>query len=449
MIGDILDIARIESGRLSLSPKRANLRELVESVARVFEGLARQKRLTLILDIDSSINCDVLVDALRFKQILSNLVSNAIKFTEEGSITVSISGRLVDNSLLHVHLSVKDTGVGISPADQQHLFRPFAQVQRNLQRTEGTGLGLVICRSLCEMMGGRVTMSSAVGRGTLIDVELHLQVLERVYIPQVPALPSAKQRYCLQVLVVDDHQINRRVLHEQLKFLGHDVCEAEDGQRAFERWREQPFDVVITDCHMPVMNGVELTRAIRRTEREEALEATVVLGLTADAQQEEIEQCINAGMNDCLIKPISLDELDAKLLALPHNDDADSECLQVGGPAEPASLQLIDLGPLGLLLNSDPVKFREILDELISNNRRDCQSLRVLLDEGDIDKLGELIHRIKGAARVVKGEQLVEACRRLEVACTTPQTRPASVAQAVREVEQAINDLERALEAFE
>lgn len=449
LIGDILDIARIESGRLSLSPKRANLRELVESVARVFEGLARQKRLSLILDIDSSINCDVLVDALRFKQILSNLVSNAIKFTEEGSITVSISGHLVENSALNVYLSVKDTGVGVSPADQQHLFRPFAQVQRNLQRTEGTGLGLVICRSLCEMMGGQLTMSSAVGRGTLIDVELHLQVLDRVYVPQVPILPSSKQRYCLQVLVVDDHQVNRQVLHQQLKFLGHDVYEAEDGQRAFERWREQPVDVVITDCHMPVMNGVDLARTIRRHEREEALEPTVLIGLTADAQPEEVEQCINAGMNDCLIKPISLDELDAKLLALAHNDEANSECPRVAVPAEPASLQLIDLGPLELLLNSDPVKFREILDELIRNNRRDCQSLRTLLDESETDKLSELIHRIKGAARVVKGEQLVEACRRFEIACAAPQASSGQLAQAVQEVEQAINDLERALEAVE
>ncbi|VFT38234.1 two-component sensor [Pseudomonas aeruginosa] len=212
LIGDILDIARIESGRLSLSPKRANLRELVESVARVFEGLARQKRLSLVLEIDSSINGDVLLDAMRFKQILSNLVSNAIKFTDEGSIRIRIDGRQVEPSLLQVNLCVEDTGIGISLGDQQQLFRPFAQVNRNLQNTEGTGLGLVISRSLCEMMGGRLVMSSELGQGTRIDVELRLQVLEPI-VESVRAIPLGnRQARRLQVLVVDDHAVNRQIL---------------------------------------------------------------------------------------------------------------------------------------------------------------------------------------------------------------------------------------------
>lgn len=448
LIGDILDIARIESGRLSLSPKRANLRELVESVARVFEGLARQKRLNLVLDIDSSINCDVLVDALRFKQILSNLVSNAIKFTEEGSIKISIFGRLVDSSLLNVHLSVKDTGVGVSPADQQRLFRPFAQAQRNVQQTEGTGLGLVICRSLCEMMGGRVTMSSALGRGTVIDVELHLQVLERLSLTQAPVVSVAQQRYCLQVLVVDDNQVNRQVLHQQLKFLGHDVHEAEDGQRALECWVRQPFDIVITDCHMPVMNGVDLTRAIRRYEQEQQLGLTVIIGLTADAQPEELELCINAGMNDCLIKPIGLDELDARLLAVHQDRNIEFEYSALAAPVmAPVGPSLVDLRPLELLINSDAAKLQEILEELIHNNRRDCQSLRLLLNEGHADKMSELAHRIKGAARVVRAEQLIESCRRLESVCTDPHALVEELSQAVGEVESTMMALEHVLEA--
>lgn len=452
LIGDILDIARIESGRLSLSPKRANLRELVESVARVFEGLARQKRLNLILDIDSSINCDVLIDALRFKQILSNLLSNAIKFTEEGSIKISISGHLVNGSLLNVNLCVEDTGVGISPSDQQRLFRPFVQAQRNVQHAEGTGLGLVICRSLCEMMGGKVTLTSTLGRGTRIDVEMRLQVLEHIDVPQVPALIQARPRYQLQVLVVDDHRINRQVLREQLSFLGHEVREAENGQVAFERWSEYPFDIVITDCHMPVMNGADFTRAVRSTEHERGLEATVIIGLTADAQPEEIDLCLQAGMNDCLIKPLGLDELDARLLALQPGYESDTPEL-VHLPSEPLmlvpeTLRLVDLGPLELLISSEPVKFRQILDELINNNRKDCQALKALLQQGDTDKLSQLAHRIKGAAKVVKGEQLVERCRQLETACLDPQVSFAQLEHAVAQVEAAIGALEEALQSL-
>jgi two-component system sensor histidine kinase EvgS len=453
LIGDILDIARIESGRLSLSPKRANLRELVESVARVFEGLARQKRLNLILDIDSSINCDVLVDALRFKQILSNLISNAIKFTEEGSIKVSIAGLQVNASLLNVHLSVEDTGVGISLADQQRLFTPFVQAQRNVQQTEGTGLGLVICRSLCEMMGGRVVLTSTLGRGTRVDVEMRLQVLEYIATRHVPGLIPARPRQRLQVLIVDDHRINRQVLHEQLNFLGHDVSEAENGQVAYERWRNQPFDIIITDCHMPVMSGVDLARAIRKAEQARGGEASVIIGLTADAQPEEIELCIQAGMNECLIKPLGLDDLDARLLALGPEAAFDTVVLEHCPPAPllapTESKKLLDLGPLELLISSEPVKFRQILDELIHNNRKDCKTLHTLLGERDTDRLREYAHRIKGAARVVKGEQLVECCQRLEVVCADPQVTFGQMADAVGKIETAIDELEQALLAFQ
>ena len=453
LIGDILDIARIESGRLSLSPKRANLRELVESVARVFEGLARQKRLELILEIDSNINCDVLVDALRFKQILSNLVSNAIKFTEEGWVKVSISGLLVNGNQLNVDLCIEDTGVGISPADQQRLFRPFVQAQRNVQQAGGTGLGLVICRSLCEMMGGRVVLTSTLGRGTRIDVQMRLQVLEQVEVPQGTALVQSRPRYRLQVLVVDDHRVNRQVLHEQLSFLGHDAFEAENGQVAYERWREQPFDIIITDCHMPVMTGAELTRLIRKTERERGSEASVIIGLTADAQPEEIELCIQAGMNDCLIKPLGLDELDARLLTLQPDAPFDAVELEHRQSEPfilmPETMRLFDLGPLELLISNEPVKFRQILDELINSNRKDCQALRALLQEKDTDKLSQRAHRIKGAARVVKGDQLVECCKQLEAVCLDPQATLEQLEVSVTRVEAAISALEQALILFQ
>ncbi|MGL5999006.1 MAG: transporter substrate-binding domain-containing protein [Pseudomonas proteolytica] len=452
LIGDILDIARIESGRLSLSPKRANLRVLVESVARVFEGLARQKRLNLFLDIDSSINCDVLVDALRFKQILTNLISNAIKFTEEGSIKISIAGLLDQASLLNVHLSVEDTGVGISPADQQRLFTPFVQVQRNVQQTEGTGLGLVICRSLCEMMGGKVLLTSTLGRGTRIDIEMRLQVLENIVVRQEPTLIQAGPRHRLQVLIVDDHRINRQVLHEQLSFLGHEVSEAENGQVAYERWNEQLFDIIITDCHMPVMTGADLARAIRKAERERGEEALVIIGLTADAQPEEIEMCLLAGMNECLIKPLGLDELDERLLALGPEAKFDPVPLEYCPPrqliAPLEGKRLLDLEPLKLLISSEPIKFRQILDELIHNNRKDCEILNTLLEKRDTDNMSELAHRIKGAARVVKAELLVESCQHLEAVCLDPQAAFWQLEAAVREIEAAICKLEQALLAL-
>ncbi|WP_404942161.1 transporter substrate-binding domain-containing protein [Pseudomonas danubii] len=445
LIGDILDIARIESGRLSLSPKRANLRELVESVARVFEGLARQKCLSLILEIDSSINGDVLVDGMRFKQILSNLVSNAIKFTEAGFIKVTISGELVENAVQRVELSVEDSGIGISPSNQQRLFQPFAQVERNVQNIEGTGLGLVICRSLCEMMGGQVSMSSTLGHGTRVDVALRLQVLERTATSERP--PQVKRRYThrLQILVVDDHPVNRQVLQQQLCFLGHDVFEAENGLEALHLWREQDFDVIITDCHMPIMNGAEMSRTIRQDERDKACEPMMIIGLTADAQQEEVERCIQAGMNDCLIKPISLDELEERLLAMGQADESERENLIPTKPTSPRSPRVFDLESLHTLVGSEPTMLHHILSELLSNNRMDMQSLDTLLQEQATAELAELAHRIKGAARVVKGEELVESCRQLEDACLSPDLSLNMIKECVEQVKQAIITLEQRL----
>lgn len=445
LIGDILDIARIESGRLSLSPKRANLRELVESVARVFEGLARQKQLSLILEIDSSINGDVLVDGMRFKQILSNLVSNAIKFTEAGFIKVTISGDLLENSLLQVKLCVEDSGIGISPSDQQRLFQPFSQVQRNVQNTEGTGLGLVICRSLCEMMGGRVEMNSALGRGTRVDIELRLQVLERVLGHQRPPQDKKRHMYRQQILVVDDHSVNLQVLRQQLGFLGHDVVEAQNGEQALHLWRAQDFDMIITDCHMPIMSGAELARAIRREEREQANEPIMIIGLTADAQPEEVERCIQAGMNDCLIKPISLDELEERLLSVEEIDDEIQELAPPPKEACAHSPRVFDLESLQTLVGSEPAMLQHILNELLSNNHTDQLTLESLLQKQATAELAELAHRIKGAARVVKGEQLVESCRQLEDACRSPELSMPQVSESVAQVIQTMETLERHL----
>ncbi|HHZ9057473.1 TPA: transporter substrate-binding domain-containing protein [Pseudomonas aeruginosa] len=444
LIGDILDIARIESGRLSLSPRRANIRDLVESVARVFEGLARQKRLNLVLDIDSSINCDVLIDAMRFKQIFSNLISNAIKFTDRGAIRVSIFGYQEDESSLRVSLIVEDTGVGISMADQKRLFKPFAQVDRNVQKAEGAGLGLVICRSLCEMMGGRIFLNSTLGQGTRVCVEVRFQILEKLDDPQVLHLEQIKPRARLQILVVDDHSINRQVLREQLEFLGHDVYEAENGQVAYQLWIGQPFDVVITDCHMPVMNGIDLARDIRRAEQALGQKSTVVIGLTADAQQEEIEQCTQAGMNICLIKPLGLDDLDAHLLAL--QPDAPLVRLDVGGstPITPAEEKTyLDLSSLEALFGSGSSNIQKIIEEFFDSNRKDCQILWDLLAKGDREYLADRVHRINGAAKVFKADLLVESCQKLETVLDDLQASHDDVREAVRQVEAAMEALEQ------
>ena len=265
LIGDILDIARIESGRLSLAPERANLRELVESVVRIFEGLARQKHLQLTLDLDATVNREVLVDPLRFKQIASNLLSNAIKFTQEGHVRLRVSAEpSADDERLAICLRVEDTGSGISQEDQQRLFSPFSQASNHGQSARGgSGLGLMISRTLSEMMGGSLVLNSVLGQGTQVEMRASLPTLATLSPQPIVEPAPLLESQALKVLVIDDYPANRLLLSQQLHYLGHRVVDAVDGAHGLRAWRAEHFDAVITDCNMPLMNGYELARAIR------------------------------------------------------------------------------------------------------------------------------------------------------------------------------------------
>ena len=427
LIGDILDIARIESGRLNLSPERVNLRNLAHSVIRVFDGLARQKNLTLALQFHSRGDApDVLIDPLRFKQILTNLVSNAIKFTRQGQVTLAINllpASTPDHTELQ--LSVQDTGIGISDRDQARLFEPFAQAENSGQLAlNGAGLGLLICRSLCEMMGGTLELSSQVNVGTLVGIKLRLPTLP-------PCLSSAAHEpvinpaaHRLNVLVVDDHPANRLLMCQQLGYLGHRFTTEHDGAAGFKTWKEGTFDLVIADCNMPVMNGYDLTRAIRQYEQASQQRPCTVLGFTANAQPEERQRCAMAGMDDCLFKPISLTLLSQHLAALVPLDTGN---------------EAFNLESLNALSGGDNERKQRLLEELLRSNGQDLKALMHLPANGDLKPFADIAHRIKGAARIVGAAQLIKHCEILEHAS------PSNLIQARNDVQAAMQALEQVL----
>jgi len=436
LIGDILDIARIESGRLSLSPERANLRQLVESVVRVFDGLARQKSLTLALDLDASINTDVLIDPMRFKQILSNLISNAIKFTEQGQIKISLQSE--DGAApqqLRVHVTIHDSGIGISQEDQQRLFEPFAQVDNSgqLART-GAGLGLVICRSLCEMMGGTLTLDSQPGHGTRIDMTLDLTTLEGLEVSGPPRESTPHTLRPLNILIVDDHPANRLLLFEQLCFLGHHCEMAVNGAQGLQRWRNGDFDLVIADCNMPVMNGYDLTRGIRDQERDDSRAHCTVLGFTANAQAEEIQRCREAGMDDCLFKPISLTALNDRL----------SKVSPLAHPAPAQDPEAFAPDSITALTGGREGMSRRLIEQLIVSNVDDRQELAALMPEGNRQLLRDIGHKIRGAARIISARHVIQMCEALEHACDEGASDQVIVAR-VTAVDSALQKLEHAL----
>jgi len=428
LIGDILDIARIESGHLSLAPERANLRGLTESVCRVFEGLARQKSLDWRVELDEHSDCDVLIDPTRFKQVLSNLLSNAIKFTEEGEVSLTLRVTPGVPGHLTVSVDVEDSGIGISAADCQRLFSPFIQASNSPHSGRGgSGLGLVISRSLIEMMGGRLQLHSDPGWGTQVEFSLDL--------PALPAQPfndlSPNELHAptrpLTILVVDDYPANRLLLSRQLAYLGHQVLEAQEGAQGLELWRTHTFDVLITDCNMPVLSGYELAMAIRSQEKAQGLPATLILGFTANAQPEEIQRCLEAGMDDCLFKPILLGDWSAWLAAR--------------FPGEAVSE--IDLSGLEQYVGSDRTLIERLVHDLAVTNREDRQRLLTAHAEGNRQALQEVAHRIKGGARMVRALRVIECCEQLEQACA--EGRGALIDEAVERLQQTMTRLDKSL----
>lgn len=404
LIGDILDISRIESGHITLQPVPTNLVELLRATVRVFEGNARAKGLHLHSELPTA-PVWVLADPLRLKQVLSNLISNAIKFTERGEVQASLLlPSPSDTDSLAVELTVRDTGIGISPADQARLFNAFVQADGPRAR-QGAGLGLVISRTLAELMGGTLNLQSVEGVGTKVQVSLQLPACSAPGQAEQhdPALENSSGP--LNILVVDDYPANLLLLERQLHSLGHRVTLAENGEIALARWQAARFDLVITDCSMPVMDGHELTRRIRSLERERGLAACHILGVTANAQAEERARCLASGMDECLFKPIGLRTLKTHL---PHAQPRQQP------PARRASG--FNLGELRHLTQDDEQLTRHLLEQLSQSVSEDLGTLRALAADAPDEAVRALAHRIKGGAKMLKVRTLVKDCEAIEQA---------------------------------
>lgn len=415
LIGDILDIASIESGQLSLTPKYANLRDLLMSIVRIFDGPATQKSLQLIARIEPSVDQGVLIDPMRFKQVLANMLSNAIKFTAQGAVHLSANAILHETErTMTLEVKVQDSGIGISTADQQRLFKPFSQIKNPYQSSgKGSGLGLVISRTLIEMMGGTLELISQELMGTLITIRINLpledppQTDTLLSQPQaVDVLPADSQ---LNILIVDDYMANRILLSRQLTYLGHHVSEASDGLEALAQWNETPFDVIITDCNMPNMDGYELARNIRRQEQQRNEPACLLLGFTANAVPEERQHCLDAGMDDCLFKPISLNNLHDRLRALNNENTDEFDTGELSTNQLRSHLMFLTVG--------DKTALEALWSELELSTTNNLLELQKLIDLRDRQALAKLAHQVKGSALFLKFEALIISCTNMEAAC--------------------------------
>ena len=431
LIGDILDIVRIESGHLSLAPEVVDLAVLVESVGRIFDGQARQKGLALEVTIDPAARCHALLDPLRFKQVLSNLVSNAIKFTEHGQVRICAS--LLDDGAstpAMLTLEVRDSGIGIPADDLQRLFNPFIQANPHSQGARaGTGLGLAICRNLCEMMGGSLSIKSLEDVGTQVRMKMPLQRVESAVqpapLPEHLGVPDPR----LKVLVIDDHPANLQLMAQQLGYLGLEHASAPDGREGLAIWRAGNFDVLVLDCNMPHMNGYQLATAVRAEERHGKRQRCTILGYTANAQPEVHRKCLSAGMDDCLLKPISLSTLSQRLAGIRPRRQLRPR------------RSLYRLDGLAAVVGPDPVARRRFLLALQQSLQADLTSLMALNPEQDSGAIANQAHKVLSAARMLEAPCLMAACEALEandLSTTQLRLRRQALARHMCRVERAL-----------
>ncbi len=323
ILNDVLDFSKIESGRLDLEKIPFEVSRAIDDVVTLFSGKASAKGLDLRVKVEPNVPRRVLGDVTRVRQIISNLLSNAVKFTERGEVVVEVTRlplEFAGDSQARLQFSIRDTGPGLAPVAQSLLFQPFTQADASTSRKfGGTGLGLAICRRLAQLMGGDAWVNSTVGQGSTFSFSILAEIVDAPLASPVPA-PRAPQPVQpivpiggdgLRILLVEDNLVNQKVALTMLKRLGHGADVANHGGEGLAAVRARDYDIVLMDWHMPEMNGLEATLAIRR-ELPPGRQPWIV-GLTANAMTGDREKCIQAGMDDYITKPLRKEELSGAL----------------------------------------------------------------------------------------------------------------------------------------
>ena len=312
LIDDVLDLSRIEAGRLALNPSSVDLRALAAEALDLVQMGARGKPVTLESSISTRLPARVRADPLRLRQLFLNLLQNGLKFTDQGTVRLTLDVLDERDEHIMLRISVQDTGIGIAEVHLDSIFGAFTQVDASSTRRHGgSGLGLAIVKELAELMGGEVQVRSRIGEGSHFWVDLGLQKLAEP-VAVVASASDADEERSVAVLVAEDDLVNQMVIEEMLKLLGCEVDVVADGEAAWRAVAEGRYDLVFMDCHMPVMDGYEAARRIRRDEQRSGRRVTIV-ALTADALDSDRERCLAAGMDAFMTKPVSSSQLSATI----------------------------------------------------------------------------------------------------------------------------------------
>ncbi|MGH8325454.1 MAG: ATP-binding protein, partial [Steroidobacteraceae bacterium] len=448
VLNDILDFSKIEAGKLEIEQVEMSVRECLENVGAMLAVQAAAKNLELVVDADPSVPRLVLGDPHRLRQILTNLVGNAVKFTQQGEIVVGARAAGTEPGRILLHFEIRDTGSGMSAEVLSRLFRPFVQADASTTRHYGgTGLGLSIVKRLVELMGGEISVASEVGKGSTFTFTLPCALAADVASPagaapdrsqeRVVALAAVKSaRYRGRVLVVEDNSVNQQVTRRFLERLGCEVELAENGLRAVEFCARSSYDLILMDVQMPIMDGLTATREIRRQEAATGRRVPIV-ALTASAMTDELARCIAAGMDGLLTKPLEPVRL-AEILARHGLGSVGGE--RGGGPRSGISALLpvaaIDLARLRVIAGEDRGFVQELCQTFLSSSGRIVDELRNALAAGDRGPLAMLAHKLKGGSGSVCAQRVADLAAVLE---------RGAAERAAAELEELVDHIEAAL----
>lgn len=417
LLNDILDFSKIEAGELTMEKISFDVRKVVQQIENLQNPVASQKGLVMKSQVAENVPLYLVGDPSRLQQILNNLMSNALKFTEEGSVTLHVSGKEDNKGNFITCFAVTDTGIGIPKEKQAKIFEKFQQADASTARKYGgTGLGLAITKDLTELMNGTIAIESEENTGTTFTVTIPTPIAEN---QQEDSTGPEKQKsginMAAKIMIVDDHPINLLFMRQTLTKMGfQDFDEATSGKQALDYFGKQTYDVIIMDCQIPEMDGFEASRKIREIEDSET--APIIIAATADAMKGAEDKCMAAGMDDYISKPVDKEKLRGILERwIPGNETAiQAEINREEKTMDQSPLttekDVLDWERLFEFTEGNKEMESQIINMFVDNLRNDITALHQSLQDKNYEAWDSWVHKIYGACSHIGANALAEIC---------------------------------------
>ncbi|MBP6334981.1 MAG: tetratricopeptide repeat protein [Bacteroidia bacterium] len=417
IINDILDFSKINAGKIEFSENEFDLRELVKGILQILRIKAEEKRIQLGCTFDYHIKDNLCGDPIRLNQILTNLMANAVKFTEKGKINLDIKLLEVNESICKIRFKVVDTGIGIPENKLQTIFDSFEQAENNKRRYEGTGLGLTIVKQLVELQGGNIHVKSRVNEGSEFIVEMTFRIGKHsIKSTEAPSheIPAKLDFSHVRVLIVEDNKVNQLLVKNMLKNFGFSNYDsAENGRTALEKLREENYDLILMDIQMPEMDGYEITREIRSKLHKEVRNIPII-AITADASEKEKVKAKEAGMNDYVVKPYTAEELYASVIkfipdlpkaAITHTAQKGSSLLRKPG---------MDLRFMEKFTGGDQELTIQLLEIILKQLPDAVQKLNTYIPKQNWKEVHAISHKMKSSVAIFELDELKKLTTNIE-----------------------------------